>query len=188
MSGGILEAARDVQEAVTEAGFEFCFIGGLALQRWGEPRFTQDVDLTVLCPYGEEKDASRRLAKSLEPRFDGAIEFSAESRVFLARAENGTPVDIAYGAIDFEKRCVERAGLFNFGGGVALQTCSAEDLTIMKAFADRSRDWADIEGIILRQGAGLDWSLIEAELKPLLSIRGGMELWERLVDLRNRLT
>ena len=33
MNGGILEAARDVQEAVTEAGFEFCFIGGLALQR-----------------------------------------------------------------------------------------------------------------------------------------------------------
>jgi hypothetical protein len=58
----------------------------------------------------------------------------------------------------------------------------------MKAFADRSRDWADIEGIILRQGADLDWSLIEAELKPLLSVRGGMELWERLVDLRNLLT
>jgi hypothetical protein len=81
----------------------------LALQRWGEPRFTQDVDLTILCPFGDEKDASRRLAKSLEPRFDGAIDFSAESRVFLARAGNGVPVDIAYGAIDYEIRCIERA-------------------------------------------------------------------------------
>lgn len=187
MSEGILAAARDVQETVTEEGFEFCFIGALALQPWGEPRFTQDVDLTVLCPFGEEKEASGRLAKSLDPRFDGAIEFSAESRVFLARAANGVPVDIAYGAIEYEVRCVQRAGLFDFGEGIRLQTCSAEDLIIMKTFADRTRDWADIEGIILRQGSELKWSLIEAELMPLLSIRGGMDLWERLVDLRNRL-
>lgn len=105
MSAGILEAARHVQDAVMKEGFEHCFIGGLALQRWGEPRFTQDVDLTFLCPFGEEKDTSRRLAKFLEPRFDDAIVFSAESRVFLARAENGVPVNVAYGAIEYEALC-----------------------------------------------------------------------------------
>ena len=26
----------------------------MALQRWGEPRFTRDVDLTLLCPFGAE--------------------------------------------------------------------------------------------------------------------------------------
>lgn len=86
------------------------------------------------------------------------------------------------------KRCVERAALFDYGDGIRLRTCSAEDLIIMKAFADRSRDWADIEGIILRQGAELKWILIEAELMPLLAIRGGMDLWERLGDLRKRLS
>lgn len=188
MSREIFAAAWDVQGAVTKEGFEYCFIGGLALQRWGEPRFTQDVDLSLLCPFGEEKDASRRLAKVLKPRFDGAIDFSAESRVFLARAENGVPVDVAYGSIDYEIRCIERSGFLDFGEGVHLRTCSAEDLIIMKAFANRLRDWADIEGIILRQGAELEWSLIEAELMPLLSIRGGMDLWERLMNLRNRLS
>lgn len=185
MSEGILAAALEVQSVMREEGFEYCFIGGLALQRWGEPRFTQDVDLTLLCPFGDEIDTSTRIAAVLEPRFDGAIEFSSESRVFLARAENGVPVDIAYGAIDYEKRCVERASLFDFGENVRLRTCSAEDLVIMKSFADRSRDWADLEGILLRQGATLDWSIIEHELMPLLSIRGGRAIWERLVDLRD---
>lgn len=186
MSEGILAAALEVQTVIQDEGFEFCFIGGLALQRWGEPRFTQDVDLTVLCPFGDEIETSRRIATVLEPRSDGAIEFSSESRVFLARAENGVPVDIAYGAIDYEKRCVQRASVFDFGEAVRLKTCSAEDLLITKAFADRSRDWADIEGILLRQGAALNWSLIENELMPLLSIRGGREIWERLVNLRDR--
>ncbi len=186
MNGGILAAAWDVQHAVTREVFEFYFIGGLSLQRWGEPRFTPAVDLTLLCPFGEEKEASRRLAQYLEPRFDGAIDFSAESRVFLGRADNGVPVDIAYSAINYEICCVERAGRFDFGEDIRLRTCSAEDLVIMKTFADRSRDWADIEGIILRQGEELDWSLIEAELMPLLAIRGGMDLWNRLLDLRNQ--
>jgi len=47
----LLEAAAEIQHFLLNAGEKFCFIGGVALQRWGEPRFTRDVDLTVLCPY-----------------------------------------------------------------------------------------------------------------------------------------
>lgn len=36
-------------------------------------------------------------------------------------------------------------------GGVA-----NEDLVIYKAISERARDWSDIEGILLRQGARLD--------------------------------
>jgi hypothetical protein len=34
---------------------------------------------------------------------------------------------------------------------VPLHTCSAEDLIVLRAFADRSKDWVDIEGVIIRQ-------------------------------------
>lgn len=51
--------------------------------------------------------------------------------------------------------------------GIKLKTCSAEDLVVHKAFASRTKDWLDIEGIILRQSA-LDWSYIADKLKPLL--------------------
>ena len=101
---GLIGAAWAVQEQLSRAGFSFCIIGGLALARWGEPRYTQDIDLSVLCPYGEELGTARRLAQLFEPRFAGAIEFAVESRVFLARTADGIPVDIAFGAIDFEFR------------------------------------------------------------------------------------
>ena len=50
--GTVLEAAFEVQSFLVQAGERFCFIGALALQRWGEPRATRDVDLTLLCPFG----------------------------------------------------------------------------------------------------------------------------------------
>jgi len=44
----IFAAAYDLQTFCERAGWSFCFIGGIAVQRWGEPRFTQDADLTLL--------------------------------------------------------------------------------------------------------------------------------------------
>jgi hypothetical protein len=43
---GVLAAAEQVQQLCQQHGWRFCFIGGVAVQRWGEPRLTQDVDLT----------------------------------------------------------------------------------------------------------------------------------------------
>ena len=51
---GVLAAAGDVQLFCLERHWQFCFIGGVAVQRWGEPRLTQDVDLTVLTGVGNE--------------------------------------------------------------------------------------------------------------------------------------
>lgn len=65
-----------------------------------------------------------------------------------------------------------------------LTTCGAEDLVIMKVFADRGQDWVDVEAVVLRRGGELDWPLIERELKPLLEVRGGTPSWERLAGLR----
>lgn len=52
-----------------------------------------------------------------------------------------------------------------------VSTCSAEDLVVFKAFAGRTRDWLDIEGIVTRQGARLDTTLIWSELLPLLELK-----------------
>jgi hypothetical protein len=180
---GVIGAAWEAQQKLSRGGFLFCFIGGLALQRWGEPRYTQDVDLTLLCPFGEELATGRALAELFQPRFGGAVEFTVQSRVFLAQAIDGTPLDIAFGAIDFELHCVARASAFDFGGGISLLTCCAEDLIVMKVFANRDRDWPDVEGIVMRQGADLDWELIERELNPLLALRGGQPAWDHLNEL-----
>ena len=52
---GLYEAALEVQSFMQRRGWRFCIIGGLALQRWGDPRVTRDVDVTVLTGFGDEE-------------------------------------------------------------------------------------------------------------------------------------
>ena len=41
----LLRAAGALETVLRRNGWQFCFIGGVAVQRWGLPRFTQDIDL-----------------------------------------------------------------------------------------------------------------------------------------------
>jgi len=51
----VLAAAENIQAFCQIRNWPFCFIGGIAVQRWGEPRLTQDVDLTLLTGFGSEE-------------------------------------------------------------------------------------------------------------------------------------
>jgi hypothetical protein len=44
----IFEAALEIQRFCSDRGWPFCVIGGLAVQRWGEPRLARDVDVSLL--------------------------------------------------------------------------------------------------------------------------------------------
>jgi hypothetical protein len=180
----LLAAASEIQTYLQAERLAFCFIGGLALQRWGEPRFTRDIDLTLLCAYGQEAVMAGRLAARFKPRVSDATAFAVENRVLPLSSAGGVPLDIALGAIPFEERSVARATPFDFGG-VALHTCSAEDLVVMKAFAGRDRDWADIESVCLRRGSVLDWSQIIEELTPLAALRDPAAIFARLNKFRD---
>jgi Nucleotidyl transferase AbiEii toxin, Type IV TA system len=181
----LLQAAIEIQQFLRNAGENFCFIGGVALQRWGEPRFTRDVDLTLLCPYGAEAIPVEKLVAAFSPRIPDASAFAQQHRVLLLRSATGIPMDIALGAIPFEERCVARATEFDFGGA-SLLTCSAEDLVVLKAFAARDRDWADIESIAARQVKRLDWPLVFQELSPLAELREESRAMERLSALMEK--
>ena len=69
-------------------------------------------------------------------------------------------------------------------------TCSAEDLIVLKAFAGRDRDWADIEGILMRRAGQLDEPLVFQELTPLLQLKGettdASAKWKRLFGKTGR--
>jgi hypothetical protein len=183
----IFAAALEVQEFCRSRGFRFCFIGGLALQRWGEPRLTQDVDLTIISGFGREHEYADHLLAAFAPRIPDAREFALRHRVLLLLNRGGIPLDVALGAMPFEERAVSRASPFLVAEGVSLMTCSAEDLVVFKAFAGRDQDWIDIEGVALRQGHRLDEGLIWQELTPLLELKeddlSGPRL-RRLLDRR----
>jgi hypothetical protein len=53
----LLEAARGHQSFLEDRNWRFAIIGGMALLLWGEsPRFTRDVDVSLLCGFGSEDE------------------------------------------------------------------------------------------------------------------------------------
>jgi hypothetical protein len=135
----VFSAASEVNSFCERKGWEFCFIGGVAVQRWGEQRATNDVDLSL-------------------------------------------------GAIPFEVDCIRRSTAWLLTSGGALRTCSAEDLLVHKCFANRDRDWTDVEGILIRQWGKLDLHLVRRELRPLIELNEAPDILSRLDKLLKRLS
>lgn len=172
-------AASEIQDLCRANRWGFCLIGGLAVLRWGEPRLTRDVDLTILAGYGSEAPVVDELLDRFTSRIDDARAFALQNRVVLLRAHNEVPVDVALGALDFESRAVQRSSPWHVGE-VSLLTCGAEDLVVHKVFAGRDRDWLDVEGVVVRQGEALDRDRVLDELGPLLALKGSPDDIERL--------
>ena len=180
----LLATARQLQAFCDRKGWQSCLIGGIAVQRWGEPRVTRDVDLTLLTGFGREDEYIEALLASYTPRRENAAEFARRNRVLLLQTKDGIGIDISLGALPFEKLAVSRASDFTFIGGVTLRTCSAEDLVVLKLFASRPLDIRDAEGVIIRHKKVLDWHYIEEQLRPLVELKEEPEILLTLARLR----
>src|SRR5581483_4515864 len=147
----LFRAARELQEFCDRNGWRSCFIGGLAVQRWGEPRVTRDVDLTLLTGFGGEDPFIEALLAEYAPRMEGAAEFARRHRTLLLRTPDGIGIDISLAALPFEEEVIGRASNFGYEPGLELRTCSAEDLIVLKLFAFRPLDVQDAEGVAIRE-------------------------------------
>ena len=179
----LFEAGLELQNTFQKLKWPFCFIGGLAVIRWGEIRLPQDIDLCLLCGFGNEEKYIDLLLKKFRSRITDAKKFALNKRVLLLYASNDVDVDISLSGLPFEKDMIEQATLFEFHNDCNLITCSAEDLVILKAFADRTKDWMDVEGVLLRQGKRLDSKYIIDRLTPLCELKESMEIVKKLEKL-----
>jgi len=183
----ILAGAWELQEFCQARAWQFCFIGGIAVQRWGEPRFTADADLTLLTGFGGEESFIDPMLSHFRARRGDAREFALRNRVLLLAAHNGTPLDVALGAVPFEENSIRRSSGFPIGEGRALTTCSAEDLLVHKVVANREKDWLDIEGVLARQWGRIDLAVFRDEVQPLLELRGDPDILVRFDRLHEKL-
>jgi hypothetical protein len=152
----LTRAAADVLGICDSLNRRACLIGGIAVQRWGQPRATQDVDETVLTPIGSEAAVVDELLAHLTPRVPDARRFALDHRVLLLIAQNGINVDVSLAALVFEQEVLDRATTWKRVGTVPLVTCRADDLVIYKLVAARPQDLVDVSGIVRRQGHRLD--------------------------------
>ena len=180
----ILATAGQLQNYCDERGWRSCFIGGIAVQRWSEPRVTRDVDLTLLTGFGGEEVYIDELLRGYQPRVKDARDFARRHRVLLLSTPQGVGIDVSLGALEYEENVIKRASLFSFGPGLDIRTCSAEDLVVLKLFASRPLDIRDAEGVVMRHGSGLDWQYIEEQLRPLADAKQEPGIMQTLNRLR----
>jgi hypothetical protein len=182
----LLESALALQGFFLGRGWRFCIIGGIAVLRWGEPRFTRDIDVTLLSGFGHEDEfIVPMLAGGYSGRISDAADFARRNRVLLLNSPQGIPIDIAFGALPFETLTCDRSSLFTFAPGCALRTCSAEDLIVQKLFSFRTRDQLDVETIVVRQQGRLDWDYIERQLGPLAALKDQTEIMAKFSSLKH---
>jgi len=179
----LFTAAKEVQDFLVKNGWPFCFIGGLAVIRWGEMRITQDIDLCLQCGFGNEETRISSLLSHFSSRISDGENFARRYRVLLLVASNHVAIDVTLSGIPFEVEMIQRASRFAFSDTCDLITCSADDLVVLKAFADRTRDWMDVETIVQRQGDRLDQRAILSRLQPLCEAKEQPEIIKKLKRL-----
>jgi hypothetical protein len=184
----LIATAASFQRYCESNGLPFCFIGGLALQSHGEPRVTLDVDVSVYTGFERDDETITLLLKGFEPRRPDAAQFAQANRVLLLKSSDEVGIDVALAGLAYEKQVIDRAELVEYLPGVALRICGVNDLIVLKAFANRRRDWADIEGILRRQQNKLDWPYIGSALEPLAVATDRPELVDLLRTLRRELS
>jgi hypothetical protein len=182
----LIAAASKLQQQWDELDLRYCFIGGLAVHRWGQPRQTDDVDATVWTEFGNERPVINCLLQHLTGRIADVERFAMQNRVLLCRESQGIDVDVSLAAFPFELELINRSTLEKFRD-TQLKVCGPSDLIILKAFANRPHDWTDIRGVIVRSGTLLDWQLIENELHILAELKEEPEILDQLHALRKSL-
>jgi hypothetical protein len=91
----VIQAAFELQSVCQTQGWQFCFIGGLAQLRWGDPRETVDADLTLLTGFGGEQPFVTTLLQHFAGRIPDAETFALERRVLLLKSRAGVGLDVS---------------------------------------------------------------------------------------------
>jgi predicted nucleotidyltransferase len=177
-----VDALRDVDAFLKAHGVSYAVIGGIANAVRGEPRATHDADLKVLVK-------SMTIAQF---RALAEAQFKPYRRPWLGRVESAliisievAPdmiVDLLVAVLPYEEQTIQRAELTEIEG-FSLPICTAEDLIIHKAIADRPKDWLDIEKILLRQRGKLDLAYVRDWLTQFAEALEKPELIKRFDGL-----
>jgi len=174
-----LEAVWELHKFLRAHNLDYAVIGGIAIQKWGEPRFTRDVGISVAASLGDSADLVRLITERFPSRTKDPVGFARTTRMVLIKAGKGVDVDISLAFPGYEDELFRRAVDYEIEPGKAIRLCSAEDLIIHKAVAGRPQDLSDIRGVVYRQGEQLDLAYTRRWLKAFAEALSDPEILER---------
>ena len=175
----VIRAAAELQSLCDSQDWRFCFIGGLALQRWGEPRETIDVDLTLLTGFGGEEPFVRTLLQHFEPRIPDAADSPSRGE-FCSAQEPLAPAWVWICARRVAVRGIGRCQIKSFRVSATNVPCALarpKSTHRVEGLCRPRQDRLDVEGIIIRQTGKLDWVYIRSQLQPLAELKKHRKSW-----------
>jgi hypothetical protein len=95
----LIKIAGDLLDFCETQSWRACVIGGLAVQRWGEPRLTRDVDLSLLTAFGQEAVFVEKLIERYEARIEDPQAFALRNRVLLQMEDAVARVKLKTGLV-----------------------------------------------------------------------------------------
>jgi len=160
-----------------EKKIPYMVVGGLAVNYFGEPRFTKDIDLVVAIDPKKEAAFLQALKKGGFVFFEKEIKMLLKaSNIFHVHDTTGVnQIDFWIPKTSFELKAFSRRQAKRWRNK-KIYFLSPEDLILFKIIADRPKDIADIKSVFQRQEGKLDreylrfWSMAlnkEKKLKQL---------------------
>ncbi len=150
---------------MSSAHVPYMIIGGQAVQVYGEPRMTKDIDVTVglgLEGIGRVLAVCRNAR--LKPLADDVEQFARDTMVIPAQDEpSGIRVDFILSFSDYERQAIGRATEVMVGS-TPVRFATLEDLVVHKLVAGRPRDIEDAR-IVMAKNPEFDRAYIERWLE-----------------------
>jgi len=172
----LTKALEALQNWLKDQEIPFMVIGGVANLIWGEPRLTQDIDITIKIPEERTETVVADLERAFKVLPKNPLDFVRTTHVLPLEIEN-VRVDLIFAGLEYEKAAIARATDVSLGE-IEVHVCTPEDLIVHKAISQRERDWEDMEGILLKQTRNLDKAYITKWLKEFSGVLDRPEILE----------
>ncbi len=178
---------RQVVQFLDQHHIPYMLIGGIANAMWGQVRATRDADFKVGIGDRSISEFKQLVTRQFPERQTAVPPQLQPPHVIHVWAAPGIAVDFFISIFDYEQQAIERA-VKTMIEGVPTRICTADDLIIHKAVANREQDWIDIEGVLIRQGSKLNQPYIIRWLQQFAEGLENPEILTRYQQLRERLT
>jgi hypothetical protein len=154
-----------LHRALARRRIPHAFGGAIALAYWtSDPRGTSDIDVNVFVPAADCAKALRALPDGVAqpPGTVEAIELEGQIRLWW----DETPIDLFFDTVPVHEAAARSRRTVEFAG-TKIPVLGPQQLAVFKAMFDRTRDWADIEAMLV--AGTLDLDAVRTTLLTMLS-------------------
>jgi len=174
--GSLERVFEQLNQLFESLELDWYIFGAQAVNLYGTPRFTADVDVTVAPPADVAALIERLGAAGFSVDVDDPIGFAELSSVLPARhTETGLPVDIVIGRSGLEADFLRRANRVSVAPALAVPVITVEDLVISKVLAGRPKDLEDARALVAAADE-LDITRVRGLLEQLEEALGQSDL------------